>query len=105
MPAIQSTCRYKMGLSQCTLYFIGAGTRKRHFTKFQRLYTSGFKITNRNEWYLITADYNNMYYSNARSMARYGLLMQNNFKWNNTELLSDTAYINQMKNTSQPLNY
>lgn len=48
--------------------------------------------------------YNNVYYSNVRSMARFGLLAQNNFIWQNDTLLSDTIYKQQMINTSQQLN-
>lgn len=48
--------------------------------------------------------YDHVYYSKPRSMARYGLLVQNNFIWNNDTLLHDTAYIRQMTNTSQNLN-
>jgi hypothetical protein len=53
----------------------------------------------------LTVDYNNVYYSRPRSMARYGILLQNKFKWNNTQLLSDMNYVNEMFNTSQPHNY
>jgi CubicO group peptidase (beta-lactamase class C family) len=49
-------------------------------------------------------DYDNVFFSKVRSMARFGLLMQNNCIWNNDTLLYDTAYINQMTNTSQSLN-
>lgn len=52
----------------------------------------------------VHVDYNNVYFSNARSMARFGLLILNKGKWNNTAVLSDTAYYNQMANTSQNLN-
>jgi CubicO group peptidase (beta-lactamase class C family) len=48
--------------------------------------------------------YNNLYVSNARSMARFGLLMLNNGNWNGNQILSDTNYFNQMVNTSQNLN-
>ncbi len=48
--------------------------------------------------------YNNVYFSNVRSMARFGLLAQNNFIWQNDTLLFDTVYKNQMVNTSQSLN-
>jgi CubicO group peptidase (beta-lactamase class C family) len=54
-------------------------------------------------WY--TVDYDNVFFSNARSMARFGLLMQNNAAWNGDSLLHDTAYVRQMVNTSQALNY
>lgn len=49
-------------------------------------------------------DYDNVFFSKVRSMARFGLLMQNNCIWNNDTLLYDTTYINQMTNTSQSLN-
>lgn len=53
----------------------------------------------------LTVDFNNVYYSRPRSMARYGILMQNRFKWNNTVLLNDQNYIDEMFNSSQELNY
>ena len=52
----------------------------------------------------VRVDYNNIYFSNARSMARFGLLLLNKGNWNGTPVLSDTAYFNQMTNTSQQLN-
>lgn len=52
-----------------------------------------------------TVDYDNVYYSKPRSMARFGLLLQNNCTWNNDTLLHDTVYRYSMLNTSQPLNY
>jgi len=52
----------------------------------------------------LTLDYNNIYYSDLRSMARFGLLAQNNFIWDEDTLLYDTAYVNQMTNTSQEIN-
>jgi CubicO group peptidase (beta-lactamase class C family) len=48
--------------------------------------------------------YNNVYFSNSRSMARFGLLMLNSGNWNGTQIMTDTAYFNQMVNTSQNLN-
>lgn len=52
----------------------------------------------------LTIDYDNVYFSNARSMARFGLMIQNNGIWNSDTLLHDTAYVRQMTNTSQNLN-
>lgn len=52
----------------------------------------------------ISAGNNDIYYSTARTMARFGLLILNNGIWNGDTLLHDTAYFNQMKNTSQNLN-
>lgn len=47
---------------------------------------------------------NNVYYSTPRSMARYGLLLQNKGKWNGATVLTDTNYFNSQINTSQNLN-
>lgn len=51
-----------------------------------------------------TLDYDNVFFSKVRNMARFGLLMQNDGIWNQDTLLHDTAYLHQMTNTSQPLN-
>ena len=48
--------------------------------------------------------YDNVFYSEARSMARFGLLMQNNGVWNVDTLLRDTTYLRQMTSTSQQHN-
>jgi len=53
-------------------------------------------------WFSV--DYDNVFFSKVRSMARFGLLMQNDCIWNNDTLLADTAYIHQMTNTSQNIN-
>jgi len=49
-------------------------------------------------------DYNNVFISKARSMARFGLLILNRGVWDTATILSDTAYFNQMVNTSQDIN-
>ncbi len=48
--------------------------------------------------------YDNVFYSKVRSMARFGLLMQNNGIWNVDTLLRDTAYLREMTSTSQQYN-
>ena len=48
--------------------------------------------------------YNNVYYSNPRSMARFGLLMLNQGKWDQTVILSDSTYFKAQTNTSQAYN-
>jgi CubicO group peptidase (beta-lactamase class C family) len=53
--------------------------------------------------YVQTGD-NNVYFSNARSMARYGLLTLNKGVWNGDSVLKDQDFYNQMINTSQSLN-
>ena len=52
----------------------------------------------------VPSGYNNVFYSNARSMARYGLLILNKGVWNTTPILTDTSYFNAMVNSSQSLN-
>jgi CubicO group peptidase (beta-lactamase class C family) len=47
---------------------------------------------------------NNTFFSKPRSMARFGLLLLNKGKWNQDVILSDTAYLRAMTNTSQNLN-
>lgn len=47
---------------------------------------------------------NSSYYSKARDMARYGLLVSNKGIWDTDTLLTDTNYLNQMVSPSQTLN-
>lgn len=47
---------------------------------------------------------NNVYYSNTRSAARFGLLLLNKGKWNGTTVLADESYINAMTASSQTIN-
>jgi CubicO group peptidase (beta-lactamase class C family) len=46
---------------------------------------------------------NSVYWSTTRSMARFGLLMLNKGKWENTTILNET-YFNEATNTSQNIN-
>lgn len=57
------------------------------------------KIGMNGQW--VKVGYLNLYLSNARSMARFGLLNLNNSIWDGETILGDTAFINDMKNTSQ----
>lgn len=52
----------------------------------------------------LPSGYNNVYFSNARSMARFGILVQNNAVWSTDTLMKDTSYFRKMINTSQNLN-
>lgn len=52
----------------------------------------------------IEVGYNNVYFSTARSMARFGILNLNKGIWKGTTILSDQTYFNAMTNTSQELN-
>jgi CubicO group peptidase (beta-lactamase class C family) len=52
----------------------------------------------------LSVGYNNVFVSNARSMARFGSLILNKGNWNGNQIMTDTAYFNDMVNTSQNLN-
>jgi len=51
----------------------------------------------------LNLDENVVYFSNTRSMARFGLLMLNNGNWNGNQLVN-INYFNEMVNSSQDLN-
>lgn len=48
--------------------------------------------------------YNNVFFSTARSMARFGILNLNQGNWDGTSILSDQEYFNAMTNSSQSHN-
>ena len=48
--------------------------------------------------------YNNVFYSTARNMARFGLLILNKGNWDGLQIMTDTAYFNQMTHRSQSIN-
>ena len=50
-----------------------------------------------------TIDYNNVFFSTVRSMARFGLLIHGNGIWNGNQLINPN-YFSEMVNTSQNLN-
>jgi len=55
--------------------------------------------------FYIQQGFNNTYYSTARSMARFGLLILNKGNWDGYPVLNDTSYFQEMVNTSQDLNH
>jgi len=108
-------------LPSCLIYKADAGTRWAYhnaaYTVLDSVivnasgmgYNAYFQQKLRNKigmngfWYK-TPNSNNIYWSNARSMARFGLLMLNKGKWDSTYILSDTNYFNNQISTSQTLN-
>ena len=52
----------------------------------------------------VNLNYNHIYFSTARSFAKFGLLLLAKGTWNGTPILSDTAYLRALTNTSQNLN-
>lgn len=52
----------------------------------------------------LTIDYNHVYFSTLRSMARYGLLMLNEGIWDTTVVMNDSLYFQEMIQPSQNYN-
>lgn len=100
----------------CLQYLTDAGTRWAYHTGAYRKLQAVVSNANSSTYLAATNNwvgnhigmsgfwYNGVYYSTARGMARYGLLMLNKAIWNNDTLLHDTAYYNAMVNTSQTYN-
>jgi Beta-lactamase class C and other penicillin binding proteins len=60
------------------------------------------KIGMNGQW--ISQGYNNVYWSTARDMARFGLLILNEGKWGDKVVISDADYYREMISSSQNLN-
>jgi CubicO group peptidase (beta-lactamase class C family) len=102
-------------LPSCLLYKADAGTRWAYhnapYTMLDKVlenatslsYNNYFQQKIRNKtgmnglW--IQSGYNNVYYSSARSMARFGLLLLNKGIWDTTSIVKDAAYYNTQINT------
>ncbi|MBP9740718.1 MAG: serine hydrolase, partial [Chitinophagaceae bacterium] len=52
----------------------------------------------------LPSGYNNVYYSTARSMARFGLLLLNKGKWDTTAIVKNADYFSAQTNTSNTYN-
>ncbi|HMS98690.1 MAG TPA: serine hydrolase [Saprospiraceae bacterium] len=52
----------------------------------------------------IQSNYNNVFYSTARVMARFGLLVLGKGSWAGVDVINNPAYVNAMSQTSQNLN-
>ena len=60
------------------------------------------KIGMNGNW--VQSNYNNFYWSTARDMARFGLLVLNKGVWDDEIILNDANYFSKMTNTSQEIN-
>jgi CubicO group peptidase (beta-lactamase class C family) len=107
-------------LSSCLQYKADAGTRWAYhnapYTLLDKVvenatslsYNNYFQQKIRNKigmnglW--LPSGYNNVYYSTARSMARFGLLLLNKGKWDTTTILNNAAYFTAQTNTSNTYN-
>lgn len=52
----------------------------------------------------LPSGYNNVFFSKARSMARFGLLMLNNGNWDGNQIMNDQSFLYDMIHPSQNLN-
>lgn len=71
---------------------------------FEQYFTDKLKNKIGMQGLWISVGYNNVYFSTARSMARFGLLNLNKGVWDEQVILSDKAYFEAMTQTSQNLN-
>ena len=83
------------------LHDIVAGAVKTDFSSYFNEKLKN-KIGMQGAW--VPFGYYKLYYSNARSMARFGLLNLNKGVWNSSDILNDSNYFEAMTNTSQNLN-
>jgi len=106
--------------SQCLQYLADAGTRWAYHNAPYTLLDSVMQVAtgmSLNAWCLqnvaqpigmqglwLNVGYNNVYFSNARSMARYGLLLLAEGVWNGNDLLQDPQFLFDMTHQSQNLN-
>lgn len=66
--------------------------------------TQRLRIPTGMDGFFIRQGYNNVFFSTARSMARFGLLVLNRGYWGQQPIMADSNYFNQMVQTSQTLN-
>jgi CubicO group peptidase (beta-lactamase class C family) len=100
----------------CLTYLTDAGTRWAYHTGAYRKVQDVVSSAAGQNYNLITNNwiesktgmngtwFQQVYYSKARDMARFGLLNLNRGIWNTDTIMKDTAYFRAMTNTSQNLN-
>ena len=107
-------------LDTCLKYLADAGTRWAYhngpYTLLDSVIENATSMT-LNQWItqkiknptgmtgaFFPSGFNNVFYSKARSMARFGLLLLNKGKWNTTPVLTDSIFFNAMTTSSQIMN-
>ena len=105
----------------CLTYLADAGSRWAYhngpYTLLQQVIASASsssfenyfntKLRNRigmDGFWFSTSGTNNVFFSSARSMARFGLLNLANGQWDGQTILGDEDYLSELKNSSQSLN-
>ncbi|MCA8832722.1 serine hydrolase [Hymenobacter pini] len=109
-------CDNESSSAGCLLYRADAGTRWAYHTgAYRQLQTvlaraSGLTLNQYTNQRLANRIgmqglwVQDVYYSRARDMARFGLFALARGNWNGTQILTDTAYFRQMTTSSQPFN-
>lgn len=100
----------------CLIYLVDAGTRWAYHTGAYRKVQDVVSSAVGQNYNVITNNwiesatgmsgtwFQQVYYSKARDMARFGLLNLNKGIWNTDTIMKDTSYYRAMTNTSQNLN-
>jgi CubicO group peptidase (beta-lactamase class C family) len=107
-------------LDTCLQYLADAGTRWAYHNGPYTLLDSVMEVASGQSLNLFNAtrllqptgmsglfvpiDYNNVFFSNARTMARYGLLLNAEGTWNGTPILNNPDYFYAMTHSSQSIN-
>lgn len=106
---------------ECLTYLADAGSRWAYhngpYTLLQQVIASASsssfedyfntKLRNRigmDGFWFSTSGTNNVFFSSARSMARFGLLNLANGQWDGQTILGDEDYLSELKNSSQSIN-
>jgi CubicO group peptidase (beta-lactamase class C family) len=109
-------CENEDTAAGCLLYLTDAGTRWSYHTgayrKLQQVVANAAGVTYNaytnnvieNHTGMNGAWFNGVYYSNLRSMARFGLTILNKGTWATDTILSDGDYYDDMIHSSQPYN-
>lgn len=108
-------------IPECLTYLADAGSRWAYhngpYTLIQQVIASASsasfedyfntKLRNRigmDGFWFSTSGTNNVFFSSARSMARFGLLNLANGQWEGQTILGDADYLSELKSSSQDLN-
>jgi CubicO group peptidase (beta-lactamase class C family) len=111
-----SPCDNEDTAKSCLLYQVNAGTRWAYHTGVYKKTQSVISAAAGQSYNLVTTNwvkskigmdgfwFDQIYYSKARSMARFGLLNLNKGIWANDTIMKDSLYFKDMTNSSQNFN-
>jgi CubicO group peptidase (beta-lactamase class C family) len=109
-------CDNEDSAKACLIYKVDAGTRWAYHTGAYKKVQSVVSVAAGQNYNLVTNNWvktktgmtglwiDQTFYSKARDMARFGLLILNKGVWNTDTVLKDQVYFNEMINSSQSFN-